>query len=294
MPHGQGTEPSGQMVSPVSALRDGSVEGLAGHRVGGSVAAYDERDAILYALAVGARADEIALVYERELRVLPTYGLALGLWAVESVGALGAYDPVQTLHVSQWLEVHRPLPGRGEIEMESSVAAVWDKGSAALVEIAVASEFFDAVYGIWVPGAGGFGGERGPSARVAEETTDPELSLELDTGPEQAALYRLTGDLHPLHIDPEVALAAGFERPILHGLCVLGGCALSLARAAGEDPTTVGELAVRFAAPVYPGETLSVAGWRDAEELGVIRFGATAADAAVLSGGRIALEVGRG
>jgi acyl dehydratase len=282
------------MVSPVSALQAGSVQGLAGHRVGTSIAAYGEREAILYALAVGARADEIGLVYERELRVLPTYGLALGLWAVESVGALGAYDPVQTLHVSQTLDVHRALPRRGEIEMESSVVAVWDKGSAALVEISVSSEFFDAVYGIWVPGAGGFGGERGPSARVAEETTDPELRLELETGSEQAALYRLTGDLHPLHVDPEVAVAAGFERPILHGLCVLGGCALSLARSAGEDPAAVGALAARFAAPVYPGETLAIAGWRDEEELGVIRFSAAAADSAVLSGGRIELERGRG
>jgi acyl dehydratase len=259
---------------------------LAGHSVGTALARYEERDAILYALAIGARAEELDLVFERDLRVLPTFGMALGLWAVESVGALGAYEPSRTLHVSQQLEIHRALPRHGEVEMESTVSAVWDKGSAALVEISVRSEPFDAVYGIWVPGGGGFGGERGPSARVAEETAEPSLRFEVETNPEQAALYRLTGDLHPLHIDPEVAAAAGFDRPILHGLCALGTCALSLSRALGEHPAELVALGARFAAPVSPGETLSVSGWRGDASRGA-RFSARAGESTALDGGRL-------
>ncbi|MGD9734403.1 MAG: MaoC/PaaZ C-terminal domain-containing protein [Solirubrobacterales bacterium] len=263
------------------------VEGLVGHSIGSSVAVYEERDAILYALALGAAAGNTDLVYERRLRVLPTYALALGLWAVEAVGALGAYDPVKTLHVGQRLAVHGELPRRGGIEMTAAVEAVWDKGSAALVEIAVASELFDAVYGIWVPGAGGFGGERGPSSRTSQETAAPDLRIELETAPEQAALYRLTGDLHPLHIDPEVAAAAGFPRPILHGLCALGACTLSLAAAAGADPVSLRQLSARFAAPVFPGQTLSIEAWREEGDGPALRFGATAGEDAVLSGGRL-------
>lgn len=288
MPHGRRATHPKRTASRVSAETSlTGVEGLRDHAVGSSVGVYEERDAILYALALGAGAAETDLVYERRLRVLPTYAMALGLWAVEAVGALGAYDPVNTLHVGQRLEVHGELPPRGGLEMTAKVEAVWDKGSAALVEIAVASELFDAVYGIWVPGAGGFGGERGPSSRAAEETAGPDLRVEVETSPEQAALYRLTGDLHPLHIDPEVAAAAGFARPILHGLCALGACTLSLARAAGADPVALRSLAARFASPVFPGETLSVEAWREGGGDTALRFAAAAGESAVLSGGRL-------
>ena len=168
--------------------------------------------------------------------------------------------------------------------MEAHVAAVWDKGSAALLEVAVSSRFFDATYDIWIPGAGGFGGERGTSASQAP-AGDPELRLTLETSPEQAALYRLTGDRHRLHIDPEVATDAGFERPILHGLCLLGAASLALARGLGEEPTAISRLAARFAAPVYPGTQVAIAVWRGGA--GDASFSARAADADVLKGGRI-------
>ena len=260
------------------------VADLAGFRLGRRVAAYREEDAILYALAVGARAQELELLYERELRVLPTYALALGLWAVEAAGASGAYDPLRTLHVGQRLDVRKPLPRSGEVEMEAHVAAVFDKGSAALLEVAVSSPVFDAIYDIWIPGAGGFGGERGASARQAP-TGDPELGLTLETSPQQAALYRLTGDRHPLHIDPEIASEAGFERPILHGLCLLGAASLALARGLGEEPTSISQLAARFAAPVYPGTEVALAVWRG--PAGDASFSARAGEAEVLKEGRI-------
>jgi acyl dehydratase len=285
MPHGFRPTLPERMTNRVSTVdRPTAVDGLLGYEVGSSVSIYEERDAILYALSIGARATETELIYERRLRVLPTYAMALGLWAVEAVGALGAYDPVKSLHVGQRLEIHDELPRRGAIEMTAKVSAVWDKGSAALVEIAVSSAPFDAAYGIWIPGAGGFGGERGPSSpRPSEDAPPPEHHLEVGTSPEQAALYRLTGDLHPLHIDPQVAEAAGFSGPILHGLCALGVCSLSLARAAGADPVGLEDLTGRFAAPIIPGETLSLQGRREGAD-GALQFAATAGENQVLSG----------
>ncbi len=134
---------------------------LAGKDLGAHVSAYDANKAILYALAVGAAASELDLVYERDLRVLPTFGCALGLWAVESAGRLGAYDPKASLHVAQKIHVHRPLPASGNIEMHGGVARVFDKGKAALIEVEVDSEFFTATYTIFLPGMGGWGGTGG-------------------------------------------------------------------------------------------------------------------------------------
>jgi acyl dehydratase len=233
---------------------------LVGKTLGSRRSGYAERDVILYALAVGASATDLDLVYERQLRVLPTFAMPLGLWAVEAAGELGAYDRARTLHVGQELQVHRPLPVVGAIETDGVIEAVWDKGSAALVEIKVTSDLFDAKYVIYVPGAGGFGGERGPSA--ARETEPAEArephETSVATTANQAALYRLTGDLHPVHIDPAAARAAGFDRPILHGLCTLGAVARALAAVAGRHPASLRQLSARLTAPVYPGASIDV------------------------------------
>ena len=143
---------------------------LAGHDLGTRTIAYDARDAILYALAVGASCDETDLVYERDLRVLPTYACALGLWAVEEAGGLGAYDRNMSLHANQSLELHAPMPRNGSFEARGRVAEVWDKGKAAIVTIVVECEIFTARYGIFLPGRGGWGGERGPSLRLRNGT----------------------------------------------------------------------------------------------------------------------------
>ena len=134
---------------------------LAGHDLGTRTIGYDARDAILYALAVGASSDETDLVYERDLRVLPSYACALGLWAVEEAGGLGAYDRNRSLHAAQSLELHAPMPRSGSFEARGRVAEAWDKGKAAIVTIVVECEIFTARYGIFLPGRGGWGGEPG-------------------------------------------------------------------------------------------------------------------------------------
>ena len=144
---------------------------LAGQDLGTRTITWDARDAILYALAVGASCDESDLVYERDLRVLPTFACALGLWAVERAGGLGAYDRNRSLHAAQSLELHAPMPRSGSFAARGQVADVWDKGKAAIVDIAVECEVFTVRYGIFLPGRGGWGGERGPSASSPEWAT---------------------------------------------------------------------------------------------------------------------------
>ena len=245
---------------------------------------YDERDTILYAIAVGADSSQLELVYERDLRALPGYACALGLWAVEAAGNLGVYERKRSLHTFQKLTMHRPMPAKGPVQSKGRVTAVWDKGKAAIVDIEVSSEIFTTTYGIYLPGLGGWGGERGPSGSTNEEVPGYTWNGSYTSLPDHAALYRLTGDLHPIHIDIDVARANGFERPILHGLCTLGIIARELANAADTHPTRLTELEARLAAPVMPGDTISVAAGETAS--GRLRFEATVNGTPVLTAGR--------
>ena len=239
---------------------------LVGLPLGSRSVLYDDRDVMLYALAVGAHATDLELVYERDLRVLPTFALPLGLWAVEAAGELGTYDRSKSLHIGQELSMRRTIPTSGSLDMAGTISNVWDKGSAALVEIAVTSEYFTTSYLIYVPGAGGFGGQRGTSTSDSVLTDLPSWTTKVVTTQDQAALYRLTGDRHPVHIDPELARESGFERPILHGLCTLGALVLEVARVQDRSPLEVSELTARFSAPVLPGATILVSGWTSDDE----------------------------
>jgi acyl dehydratase len=261
----------------VTALAD-----IAGVTLGERTAAFGPRDAILYALAVGAPPDRLDLVYERDLRVLPTLAAALGLWAVEAAGELGAYDRRNSLHAAQRLEIRRPLRPHDHLTMRGRIGNVWDKGRAAVVEVEVDADAFAATYTIFLPGLGGWGGERGPSSRGPELA--PAWHAGYLTAPGQAALYRLTGDLHPVHIDPAVAGANGFDRPILHGLCTLGIAARIVADAVGAHPADLLELDARLTAPVLPGDALDLVA--QPQERGEVRFEARSGAATAISGGR--------
>ena len=244
---------------------------------------YAARDAILYALAVGAPASQLDLVYERDLRVLPTYACALGLWAVEKAGSLGAYDRKRSLHASQSLTMHEVMPREGEIDMRGKVEAVWDKGKASIVEIAVEFKIFSAVYTIFLPGIGNWGGTSGPSNTQSGPVEGGESwQASFQTSTYLAALYRLTGDLHPIHIDPEIARANGFDRPILHGLCTLGIVARMSAEAAGSHPCNLKTIKSRLSAPVMPGETIALTAQLSGNALS---FEANVEGRAVLRGG---------
>jgi acyl dehydratase len=248
---------------------------------------YDDRDAILYALAVGAAPTDLDLVFEERLRVLPTFALTRAQWAPDVLGDAGAFDVTTAVHGAQRLRVRAPLPREGELELTARVAEVWDKGAAAIFEVVVECAYFEATWSLFAPGRGGFGGDRGPSARKRPEGA-PDLELTVDTSPGQAALYRLLGDRHPLHIDPEAAKTAGMPRPILHGLCTLAAITLPLAGEIGAHPADLVALDGRFTAPVFPGDRLEVTGRREEE---AVLFEAAVDGTTVVAGGRAQFRV---
>jgi acyl dehydratase len=254
-----------------------------GQALGTRTVSYDERDVILYALAVGADVGELDLVFEERLRVLPTFALTLAQWAPDALGSQGAFDVRTAVHGSQRLEVLAPLPREGRLELVARVGEVWDKGSAAVFEVVVESELFVATWSLFAPGCGGFGGQRGASSPPRAEAA-PNLRAEVVTAPNQAALYRLLGDRHHMHIDPAAARAAGQPRPFLHGLCTLAATTLVLARALDAHPAELRELEGRFSAPVFPGGRLEVTGWSDGQ---AVSFEVADAERPVVSGGRV-------
>ncbi|MDN5895864.1 MAG: hypothetical protein L0H93_17790 [Nocardioides sp.] len=257
-----------------------------GCELGSRTASYDERDAILYALAVGARATDLDLVFEERLRVLPTFALTLAQWAPDLLGSAGAFDTSTAVHGAQHLEVRSPLPRSGELTLQASVPNVWDKGAAAIFDIRVECEHFVATWSIFAPGCGGFGGERGPSAPKGDDAAPP-LTLQVPTRTDQAALYRLLGDRHHMHIDPDAARAAGQPAPFMHGLCSLAAVTLPMADALGCHPADLRRLDGRFAGPVFPGDVLDV---RAAPKGHSASFGVSAGGRPAITGATVTFD----
>ncbi|WP_345727016.1 MaoC/PaaZ C-terminal domain-containing protein, partial [Cryptosporangium minutisporangium] len=229
----------------------------AGRHLGDRTVAWTERDPILYALAVGARPDQLDLVYEKQLRVLPSFALTLAQWAPDALGSAGAFDVATALHGAQRLTVREPLPPAGELTLSARVGDVWDKGSAAVFDVTVESRCFVATWTLFAPGRGGFGGERGPG-RPAPPDSAPIDTAPVALAPNAAALYRLLGDRHAIHVDPTAAAAIGLPIRVRPGLATLATAALALAETVGAHPADLRELSGRFAAPVFPGETVTV------------------------------------
>lgn len=233
-----------------------------GADLGTRTVSWTDRDPILYALAVGARRDELELVFEDRLQVLPPFALTLAQWAPDVLGSAGAFDVTTAVQGAQRLDVLAPMPAAGGTTMSARVSAVWDKGAACVYEVEVRCEYFVATWSLFCPGRGGFGGERGPGREPAPEG-EPEWRETLPVAENAALLYRLLGDRHHIHVDPAAAAAIGAPQPILHGLATLGGAVLAAARARGVSPWDLRHLSGRFSGMVLPGTDLVVSGWPD-------------------------------
>lgn len=265
---------------------------------------YDEKDLALYALGVGAGTDELCVVYERNesgFYALPTFGVvpalnALFLSAMEGHTVPGLnYGLERILHGEQSLELCRPLPTAAKLKHRSRVSQILDKGKNAVVVTHI--DTFDADSGellvkndvsMVVRGAGGWGGERGPSGE-GHQAPDraPDAVATMKTTTEQALLYRLSGDWNPLHADPQFAALFGFERPILHGLCTFGFAGRAVINAfAKGDPRALKTFHVRFADSMFPGETLKVEMWK-VEDRVLLRATAVERNKVVLSHGAV-------
>jgi acyl dehydratase len=245
--------------------------------------------------------DDLRFVYEDGLQVLPTAATVLAADARNAPLAPmpeglrpSTIDRARMVHGEQKVELHRPLPTRGRFVARSRVKAAYDKGEgrgAIVINETVWTDGAGAVVATltnaaFARGDGGFGGPAGgPPPVPPRPGRAPDLRVELETRPDQALLYRLNGDRNPLHADPEVARRAGFERPILHGLCTFGLTARAVLRlVADHDPTAVLSHEARFSAPVFPGDDVVVDLWR---EDGAIWFEARAPqrDAVVIRNG---------
>ena len=259
----------------LAALRD--------HRFPVTRVAYSDRDTILYALSVGAGTiphdpRELRFVYENELRALPTIAAVLahpGAWIADPV--FGVNYP-KLLHGEQQLIVHRPLASAGEIDAYYRIAAIVDKGEdkGALVHFekrlhnAASSELLCTVRStLFLRGDGG-AGSFGTPPEPLPATPDMKLERldELRTSIGAALLYRLNGDRNPIHADPAAAAKAGFDRPILHGLCTYGVVGYLLTRTVcNHDPARLLSLGARFSSPVFPGETIRLEAARRSDEV---------------------------
>ncbi|KUL41492.1 MaoC/PaaZ C-terminal domain-containing protein [Actinoplanes awajinensis] len=251
---------------------------------------WDSTDVLLYHLAVGA--DELSYVYEGALcGVLPSFATVASTLrdteppAVRMPGV--DVDLARVVHGRQELEIHRPLPVAGSCTARSRIVAVHDKGSAAIVVTETVTPYFTSRISIFVKGAGGFGGDRGPDTRVPPPVRAPDAEVLSRTDPRQALWYRLLGDRNPLHVDPVFAARAGFDRPILHGLCTY---AMVLKAAIGTDPQRVAGYRARFAGVVFPGETLRTRIWREDHRLVLTATVADRGDAPALSDAVVTLR----
>ncbi|MEV0279072.1 MaoC/PaaZ C-terminal domain-containing protein [Streptomyces sp. NPDC050610] len=258
---------------------------------------WDHKDVQLYHLGIGAGRpatdpDELRYTLESKLHVLPSFATVAGA-GMAVVGGLDApgidVDLAAVLHGSQRIELHRPIPVQGTATQTSTVPAVYDKGKAAV--IVLRSEVADADGPLWtsdtqifVRGEGGFGGERGPSSRLELPDRAPDHTVERAIREDQALLYRLSGDWNPLHADPEFAKLAGFDKPILHGLCTYGVALKAVVDTVlGGDVARVRSYSARFTGVVLPGETLRVRMWREDGRVQVSVTAAERDDAPVLA-----------
>ncbi|MYD41742.1 MAG: 3-alpha,7-alpha,12-alpha-trihydroxy-5-beta-cholest-24-enoyl-CoA hydratase [Acidimicrobiia bacterium] len=238
--------------------------------------AWDEDRVILYQLGLGAGSPptdprELAYAYEGNLAVLPSFGtIAAHTSMVEVTSARGVdINWALLLHGEQDLDLKRPIPPSGEVVSRPRIAHIYDKGRAALMVVEVTSTdrrtgelLFTNRSSLFIRGEGGWGGDPGPKASNQAPAREPDHVARSSTLPQQALLYRLSGDKNPLHADPAFAALGGFDRPILHGLCTYGiVCKAAVGAVLGGDPRRVHRYQARFAGVVFPGETVITRMW---------------------------------
>lgn len=266
---------------------------------------YTAKDCILYAMGVGMGIDPLdkeclRFVYEEDLKVMPSQGVMMahpGFWAKEEDTGV---DWVQVLQLGQEIIMHRPFPSEGTVEATTRITEIIDKGEkigAHIVsdrvvrDVATGEDICTLVTTILARGDGGYGGERKATPKTdVIPKTEPDIICDLSTLPQQALLYRLSGDNNPLHASPEVAHAAGFKAPILHGLCTFGVATHALLKSCCDyDTSRFKRMRLRFSAPVYPGETIRTEIWQNGNEM-AFRCKSLEQDKVVINNGYLLID----
>lgn len=260
---------------------------------------WTSKDAIIYALGVGAGSEdaarELAFTTENtsgvEQKVLPTF--AVTLMSAAPPPPYGDFDRSKSVHADQALVLHAPLPPEGRGLVTTRIASIYDKGSGALVTWAttITTEdgrpLVDMTTGAFVRGEGGFGGDRGAKNTWMLPERAPDAVVTQATRQDQALLYRLAGDRNPLHSDPAYAQRGGWPKPILHGLCTFGFVGRAVLAQIGEDPARLAAIKARFSSPVMPGEILTTSIWREGPNL---LFQTAVGDRVVLDAGEAGIR----
>jgi acyl dehydratase len=245
---------------------------------------WDHKDALLYALGVGAGQNdptgfELEFTTENSQdvpqKVLPTFPVIVGMAGGGGMPNFGEFNWAMLVHGEQKVEVFGPIPSEGTITSTTRIVGIYDKGSGALAVMETESKYkdtgkpaFNVRFGAFIRGEGGFGESRGEElpARPKAPERAPDAEVTYSTRTDQALLYRLSGDRNPLHSDPSFAKLAGFETPILHGLCTYGFTGRALLHTlCGSDPAKFKGMDARFSKPVYPGDALTVRMWNDGD-----------------------------
>lgn len=287
-----------------------TAEQLIGHEFEPLTFRYTERDACLYALGVGAPSnpldqDELQFVYElsgKGFKVLPTFAVLYPSKMIDVLvsGKIGAveFNPMMLVHGEQYLEIKKPIPSAANITCYPKISQVYDKGSGMLVITDTmchdesGEEISFSQSSMFIRGIGGYGGERGPSSdiNVAPDRAPDAVQSE-KTLPQQALIYRLSGDINPLHADPAMAAMGGFDKPILHGLCSFGFAGrAALKHFCNNDPAQFKSIKVRFSKHVFPGETLVTEMWKVSDTKIVFRCKVAERNEVVLSNAAVELN----
>ena len=253
---------------------------IVGRRYEGKPRFYTEDDIILYALSIGASVDELDFIYEKNLKPFPSFAagdISILLNMYEDVGV----NLPMVLHTEQKMIFHELIPASRAVHSQGTLNSVYDKGDKGAILNFVFenrdenNQLLNESHVVIVDRSGGdFGGDRRPKAERFDppEGRQPDFRVEYVTSPNQAALYRLTGDKNPLHIDPEFAKEYGFDGPILHGMCTYGFAVRAIVHGlCGSDPTRLKSFATRFMNVVFPGETLITEGWKADQGAYIIR-----------------------
>jgi acyl dehydratase len=252
-----------------------------GAELGSGSYEWDRDQVILYHLGLGAGVPatdpgELEYCYEKNLKVLPSYGVIPVFGALTGLGAVPGmeFNFAMLLHGEQDLEIHQPVPPEAKVTSSGCVKEIWDKGKAALVVLEVVTNdesgapLFTNRFSLFLRGEGGFGGEPGPKAGNKAPDREPDGVIEVPSMPQQALIYRLSGDKNPLHADPEFAKMGGFDTPITHGLCSYGVvCKAIVDNVLGGDTTKVARWQARFAGVAYPGETYVISYWKEGDQI---------------------------
>jgi acyl dehydratase len=235
---------------------------------------WTSKDALLYAVGIGAGTNELAFTTENtngvEQQVFPTMAVVIGWGMGSAMRGIGSFNPAMLVHGEQRVTLHKPIPPEGSATLKSKLVGIYDKGKAAVVatETTATDEgdgtpLYTNYSSAFIRGEGGWGGDRGPSGpRNVPPEREPDHEITYQTSPDQALVYRLSGDRNPLHSDPSFAAMGGSDRPILHGLCTYGFTGRALLHAlCGSDPARFQHVEGRFSSPVLPGDALSIKMW---------------------------------